>query len=117
MRAICAFIGEDFEPDMLKVTTYSSSAPIESQGIFTSSVGRWRSGLTPTEVAVAQLICSRQMKAFGYSVEPVQVDSLAIAACFAGTPYATYRALAANAQTRGPLLPYLANRIRNLVRF
>ncbi len=116
VKAICDFIGEDFEPSMLEITSDNSSADQKGAGIFKSSVGRWRGQLSPADVVLAQRICGRQLNALGYSLEPIAASPVAVVSYLLSTPYSAYRALAANAPKRGPLLPYLVKRIGNLVR-
>jgi hypothetical protein len=115
VKAICAFVGEEFFPAMLDVGSYASSAGTEERKIFASSVGRWRNHLPPSDAAVAQRVCSRYMPKFGYLTEPVRANPLTVAGHVLGTPFAAWQAIAVNARVRGPLLPYLAKRLGKLI--
>jgi hypothetical protein len=116
IRSLCAFLGEDFDPRMLTVDSYASSAGTRDRQIFDSSVGRWRDHLAPAEATIAQKICGGHMAAFGYPTEPVPAAPLAVARHVAGMPYAAWQAIAVNKRVRGPLLPYLAKRLGKLIR-
>ncbi len=71
VRAICDFIGEDFQSSMTEVSSDNSSADQKSAGIFKSSVGRWRGQLSSADVVLAHRVCRRQLSAVGYPLEPV----------------------------------------------
>ena len=116
VRAICAFLDEEFRPEMLNVEASNSSAQTTTAGIFTSSVGRWRGDLPVADAAVLQGICRAEMRAAGYAPENVGANPLAVAARLASSPFAGCRALAANKAKRGPTLPYLAKRLGALMR-
>jgi len=114
VRQICQLIGEEFEPDMLNITTHNSSDQTESKGIFTSSVGKWRGRLDDEEVFIAQWINRRELAELGYSLEILRVSPANLARVLLSSPYALFRALAANKGKRGPLIPYLAKRAVSL---
>lgn len=113
-RQVCQLIGEEFEPDMLNITTNNSSDQTESKGIFTSSVGKWRGKLGNEEVFIAQWINRRELAELEYSLEKFGVSPISLAKLLFSSPYALYRALAANKGKRGPLFPYLAKRVGSL---
>jgi hypothetical protein len=56
------------------------------------------------------------MAAFGYPTEPVPAAPLAVARHVLATPYAAWQAIAVNKRVRGPLVPYLAKRLGQLIR-
>ncbi len=116
VRAICAFLDEEFRPEMLNVDASNSSAQTTTVGIFTSSVGRWRRDLPVADAVVLQGICRAEMRATGYAPERVRANPLAVATRLASSPFAGCRALAANKAKRGPTLPYLAKRLGALMR-
>ncbi len=111
VKEICAKIGEDFEQDMLNVETYGSSHGNMGQGIFSSSIGRWKTQLSQEEIWIAQEICQTQMKELGYELYQTKKDSLKILGHFANSPLALFRGLYANRHKRGPLMPYLFFRL------
>jgi hypothetical protein len=110
VRQICAFVGEEFEADMLAVDTHNSSFDVQSRGIFASAVGRWRTQLPPEEVYVAQKLAGKELAQLGYTVEKVTAHPGKLARLVLTLPYALWRALAANTAMRGPLIPYLLRR-------
>lgn len=116
-RKICAFIGEAFDPVMLDVTSENSSSESAQQEkrIFTSSISRWRGRLSAEEVILCQMVCCKLMRRFGYETENQPLKPLAVAGYVVTLPAGVMRALSANSSKRGPLLPYLAKRIRSLV--
>ena len=115
VRNICAVIGEEFEPGMLEVEGHNSSSAGEATGIFTTSVDRWKTELSPEEIAIGQAIAGRLLARLGYAVLPVRVRWKRLLALWLGTPFALVRALHANRATRGPLLPYLYRRMGALL--
>lgn len=110
-QEICDLIGERFEPDMLSIKDNNSSTPGQSEGIFTSSVGRWHTGLKPEEAWIAQYIARKELEKTGYGCERLNASYIKVACSFFSFPFALGRGLYANRSTRGPLLPYLRRRI------
>lgn len=115
VRRMCAFIGESFESDMMNVRTHNSSAQGRSAGIFTTSVGRWRRKLSSEEAFIVQWLTKGELTRLGYQPETLSVNPVKLAAILASSPYAFYKALAANKDKRGPLVPYLAKRAAALL--
>lgn len=85
LRSVCRFIDEEFHPHMLERRSEEAlpspraqlsdrehqewrRAHIERarQDVSTDSVAKWRSDLTPLEVAVIEATCQRLMREFGY---------------------------------------------------
>lgn len=114
VRQICDFIEEDFEEAMLDVRTHNSSTQVDKEGIFPSSVGRWRQQLTNEEIFIAQQIAGRELQRFGYERAVVDVHFGKLFFLCATAPYACAKALAANRKMSGPLLPYLLRRCTTL---
>jgi hypothetical protein len=78
MRELCAFIGEDYLPELLALEGApqlaegnSSYGAREVKGISASSVGKFREVLSPRQVAFMQRACAKEMAVFGYEPEPV----------------------------------------------
>jgi Sulfotransferase family len=115
VRMLCDFIGIAFEPQMLAVDANNSSYCPSERGIFSSSVGRWRSTLSMTEAFIGQSICRQGMRGMGYAAEPVKPDWMVLCKHVVSIPAYSWRALTANAARRGPTLPYLAKRFSALV--
>jgi hypothetical protein len=115
VRQICAFVEEEFEADMLAVDTHNSSFHVQSSGIFSSSVGRWRTQLSHEEVYVAQKLARKELAQLGYAIDKVTVHPGKLARVILTLPYALWRALAANAAMHGPLIPYLLRRAQTFL--
>lgn len=115
VRRICGVLEEAFEAQMLEVEESNSSTGQQQKGIFATSVQRWRTELSPAEIAVAQRLTRGEMQELGY--QPVEIDApmLDVAGTYLGAPFALVRAMRANADMRGPLIPYLARRVRSLI--
>ena len=116
VRDLCRFIGENFEEGMLNVDEHNSSFAVRQNGIYSSSVGRWRRTLTNEEVYIAQRITKKYLDKLGYAAENLEINPLKLGYILATLPFALGRAVRANKAVRGPLFPYLARRIAALVR-
>jgi len=76
MRRICAFVGEVFEPAMLRmqnVRRYDAERATSSDGtpISTAHVGRYRGRLGRRDLAFIQAVAGRQMLALDYRPDPI----------------------------------------------
>lgn len=101
LRQICEFIQEPYAPEMLTMQgakRYATSGGNSSFDriapgvISTKPIGRYRSVLTPHEIAYIQFVCGREMAAFDYEPDPVSFalpDQLQFAAVT--VPYQTAR--------------------------
>jgi len=115
VRHICDVIGEQYEPEMLNVMTHNSSNASANEGIFSTSVDRWRTDLKPEEITISQTLCKKQLHELGYGQVYPHASIFKVILNYLGTPYALWRALDANKDMRGPLLPYLYRRISALI--
>lgn len=115
VRRICDVLQEDFEPHMLEVEESNSSTGQQQKGIFATSVQRWRTELSSAEIAVAQRLTKGEMQELGYQPVEINAPMLDVAGTYLGAPFAFVRAMRANADMRGPLIPYLARRVRSLI--
>jgi hypothetical protein len=111
VQEICRFIGEDFEQEMLNVDGGNSSFKVEKRGIYSSSVGRWKKGLSDDEIHIAQKINGSCLESLGYKLGDLRVNPLKLCYLYATLPYGLWRALRANRAIRGPLFPYLVKRL------
>jgi hypothetical protein len=112
--AICQTVGLNFETQMLDVESNNSSEVTyrrKKGGIFSESVGRWRTKLAAEDVYIAQKVARKELVKFGYALEQPSVNPAKIIQLLHSAPLAFYRGLAANSQIRGPLLPYLMRRL------
>jgi len=75
MRRVCAFIGEEFPPEILSMDGApehrdaggnSSFGDLEPGAISTRAIGRFRQVLSPSELAFIELLAGRVMDAAGY---------------------------------------------------
>lgn len=80
---LCRRLGIDFEPSMLDIPQIGSSLQIDApdrRGIDQSATGRWRSGLTATEVLLCQQITRPEALRLGYTPEPVPPQPIGLLA-------------------------------------
>jgi hypothetical protein len=79
VRAVCAFAGLAFEPDMLALELSDRSLIVEDQktwfptlfdGISTRSSGRWRSEMPPRAQRIFAALAAPELEALGYEVAP-----------------------------------------------
>lgn len=77
MRHVCAFIGEDYSPEMLTMNGApehrdrggnSSFGDVAPRTISTRAIGRFKDVLPPSELAFIELIAARQLAALGYEL-------------------------------------------------
>lgn len=70
VRGLCTRLGLQFEPRMLEVaqvnSSHQSSAAGARPGMRAEAIDHWRQALTPTETAITERACGRQMREFGY---------------------------------------------------
>ncbi len=116
IREICAFVDEVYEADMLNVDTHNSSVQVASGGIFSSSIGTWRSALSAEEAYIAQNLKRKELQLLGYDMETIQAHKVRVLKIFASTPTATWRAVNANKAMRGSITVYLYRRLGSFFR-
>jgi hypothetical protein len=78
MREVCAFLGEAFEPAMLRmdgVRRYDAVRAASSSGsaLTTAYVGRYREFVSRADIAFIQSIAGRRMLAFDYPLDPIRL--------------------------------------------
>lgn len=73
LRAVCAFLSESFEPQMLRfyetaerdmagqIRTPSIASPVTEE-----AVSKWRERLVPAAVAIIERLCGKEMETYGY---------------------------------------------------
>jgi hypothetical protein len=78
IRAVCEFLGEEFEPAMLTMAGAqgyvrkggnSSFERFEPAQITTAAVGRYRQNISRREIEFIQIFAGRAMRAFDYALE------------------------------------------------
>jgi hypothetical protein len=115
VRKMCEVVEEDFEPQMLSIKGHNSSHPTHEEGIFSTSVERWKSQLSAEEIAIPQYIARRELEELGYERISTSVSPVKVAGIYLSTPYTLVAGLYANRKKRGPLLSYLMRRTRALM--
>lgn len=82
LRELCAFLGEPYAPEMLTMESAgyltdkggnSSYGQRERGVISTSSVGKFRKVLGPGEIVFMQRFAGREMRSYGYELEPIRL--------------------------------------------
>jgi len=116
VRDMCRVVGEPYEANMLNVDTHNSSHEKSETGIFSTSIGAWRTGLDNDEAYLAQRMNQVELEQLGYQFEEIPVRFRDCAKFLLTFPAALRRALAANSRHRGPFLPYLNKRVKALLR-
>ena len=115
VRAICDLVGVNYQPGMLEIDSHNSSGVAQENGIFTSSIGRWREKLDSNDAAVAQYIANTEMIKLGYQIEETGSSFVKVALIYCSTPCKLYTALKVNTEMTGPLIPYILKRLRSLI--
>jgi hypothetical protein len=114
--SICETLEEEFEPSMLDIKTHNSSHLRTASGIFSSTADCWRTELSPEEISVGQIVASKELEWAGYKKDNVLPNVISLTRIWLSTPYALWKAIKANKDNRGPLVPYLAKRVNSLYR-
>ena len=112
VKELCSFLELPFEPAMLEVERANSSFDVGRKGIFTESVGRWRSCLDPEEVWYAQRLNGSRMKKHQYEVAPVTPSVWGVLRILASSPPAALSAIWSNRRRTESLLTFLLRRAR-----
>jgi hypothetical protein len=113
VRALCEWLGLEWEPGMLAIPVVNSSyaTPAAARGVSAEPVDRWRGLLSPAEIAAVQSCCGRQMDELGYAREPVRVSPLRVAWAWATVPFGVARAAVFNRDRLGKVVPYVRLRV------
>jgi hypothetical protein len=108
---LCQFLKLPYEADMLRVEGHNSSFEVQQAGIFSTSMQRWRQHLSHEQVYLAERIAHPQLEQLGYGATQVRPAPLKLLRLVASFPLALCRALYVNRRLRGPMLPYLKQRV------
>ncbi|MBI5298450.1 MAG: sulfotransferase [Chloroflexi bacterium] len=85
LKEICAFVGEEYTPEMLSMSGASdhvssggnsSFGKIEPGQISQKPIGRYREVLSNVEIAYIQLVGGSFMQQFGYPLDPIQLSGM-----------------------------------------
>jgi hypothetical protein len=72
LRRICKFLNLNYDPEMLSETLVKSTTADSQQikkGIETSAIGKWKRGLTTSDVLSCQVITKQELLHNGYNIE------------------------------------------------
>ena len=108
---VCRFLGLDYSDNLIQIETHNSSFEPSSTGIFTTSVGRWRTCLRPEEIWWVQTLGRENLRALGYEAETVNPSKRALALTLMTAPLTLVKAIYVNTRRRGPLLEYVLRRL------
>jgi hypothetical protein len=114
-QRLYAFVGEKFRLEYLNVGFSNSSHGLPNSGITSASVGRWIDGLPKNEIWWAEQVTRRELHAFGYESSNASIGYRRAVMDILRAPAALYKALEANREHTGPLLPYLTRRLMSLL--
>jgi hypothetical protein len=107
VRALCAWLGIDFESQMLEIPVVNSSY---SGGSGEEAVDRWRVKLRPRELAVVERCCGKLMEEVGYPRESLRMSLPAYAVSWLSVPYVSVRAALAYRRRLGNAVEYVRRR-------
>lgn len=110
---LCAFLGVEYQPEMLAVAMNNSSydGVNMSAGISTAPVERWRQKLSAWEIAAVQRRCLREMESCGYEIENVPRFPFRMLWLWLTFPVVTLRALAVNRSRISGVFDYVRRRL------
>jgi hypothetical protein len=77
IRELCAFLGETFEPEMLRmegVRRYDPERARTGSPISTAHVGAYRGEIDRSDIAFIQAVAGRAMRAVGYPLDPIRLS-------------------------------------------
>jgi hypothetical protein len=111
VKSLCDFLEEDFEPAMLNIDYSNSSHGSSPSGIFSQSVGKWKSSLPNEETYITQIICKPEMIYFGYPIEGISCSYLNMLKVLSSMPRAAQLVFRNTKPMRGNLFNYLRRRL------
>jgi hypothetical protein len=111
---ICSFLGLDYSDELIQIESHNSSFDVSASGIFTTSIGRWRTCLSPEEVWCVQTLTRGKMHTLGYKAEAVSPSKKTLSLTVLSTPLGLVRAIKANSAKTGPLVEYVFRRLSSL---
>lgn len=113
VQEICNFAGLTWAPEMLDISFSNSSVSGQPKnGIYGSSVDKWKEDLSVEDLYIVQRFAADGMRFLDIDPVPTKPSFVKLAGIFASFPFAVIRALYANRHNRGPLLPYVFKRVR-----
>jgi len=117
VKGICNCIEESYEKEMIEIEySNSSNTETKTKGIFSSSVGKWDGLLESDEIAIAEFVVKKELVSLGYKLKQPKYNKFKYCGHFVSLPFSVWKALYANKENRGPLLPYLVKRLSVLLK-
>lgn len=115
IKRICQTIGENYEPEMLKINFNNSSFNSETKGIYNNPIKRWKKELSREEIAVTQILGAEEMAYLGYKKLNFNLNPINYLPLFLNSSVAFAKGLWVNKEMRGSAIKYLFKRIRPLI--
>jgi hypothetical protein len=115
VHAVCDFIGMDYCSALLAVDNHNSSFEDAGSGIYSSSMGRWRTALELHEQWIVQRTNISNMTRLRYPAEPIPFSIWSVLAAYITAPFALMRTFWTNRERRGSLPGYFLRRIRGMM--
>lgn len=114
IRDLAAWVGLDYDPAMQQIPMHNSSYSKfdRAHGVSTAPKERWRTTLSPSEIAVIGQVCNPLLKRAGYDILRPQGVALRAAACWLGTPWAIARAATVNHNRIANMPAYVWRRLK-----
>ncbi|MGD2156942.1 MAG: sulfotransferase [Anaerolineales bacterium] len=115
VKRICDFLNVEYNDDLLLIDSQNSSflsAVEQANGIFSTSVGRWRYDLKSHEIWWLQQLVGSTMHQYGYDDTPVKPSWFYVFGTLLNMPVRFAVALYSNKEKRGPILRYLLRRVQ-----
>lgn len=117
VERLCRFLEIDYASSLVEVDSHNSSFEADAaSGIFQSSVGRWKEGLTPEEIWCAQTLSGKYLADFCYEPADIPISIPGVLHLFFTAPAALLRAVNANKEKRAPVHKYFSRRLQTLLR-
>jgi len=73
LRRICAFLGEDFAPEMLTFYTDETAYPTDGRNlrnlkrpVLSNNTGKWRTQMSPRELRIFEALAGAELERYGY---------------------------------------------------
>lgn len=114
LKAICNWIGIPFTSEILEIPLHNSSSQDYSAGTGVSAApqDRWKSVLSPREIAVIEHVAGENLKTLGYERASKGSSLLSTVPVYATLPAAVLRAAMANRGRYGSLPQYIFRRLK-----
>lgn len=118
IAGLCDWLGLAQDPAMADVPILNSSFAgfDRTAGVSRHSLARWTRALSEEEIGLVQSACGTLAAQLGYERHPARASVPSLVRHWGGVPVASVRALFANRERTGKLVPYVARRVELVVR-